>query len=428
MEERVYEPLGVRLVEHRCENGLRLTLMPKPGYNQVFAAYSTNFGSIDHRFRTADGREVRVPDGVAHFLEHKMFEKADGDVFRLFASRAASANAYTTFDMTTYLFSATSHIAENLETLLDFVDDPYFTDEAVEKEKGIIAQEIRMYDDNPDARVYYQLLEGLYQRHPVRIQIAGTVDSIQAITKEDLYTCYNAFYHPQNMHLFVVGGIDPEEIAAVVERNQSKKAHRSGRPAERLAEGEPDPVAVPRLEKEMPVNMPKVYVGYKDPDPELADESGLRKDIVTTLLFDVLLSKGGSVYRELFERDLIDQTFGWEYDYGRGYAHAIIGGNTPDPDRFLEVLSKGWEKVRSAGLREDEVERSRRRLLGQFVKGLDSLRFLARYVPSYHFKKMDLFATVSVLRDVTRAEVEERFRLLVRPDREAVSIVRPAPA
>ncbi|MBX6395511.1 MAG: insulinase family protein, partial [Alicyclobacillaceae bacterium] len=394
MKERVYERLGVHLFEHRCANGLSVTVLPKAGYNQVFATYSTDYGSIDHRFCIQGGEEVRVPDGVAHFLEHKMFEKADGDVFRLFASRAASANAYTTFDMTAYLFSVTSQILENLETLLDFVDEPYFTDETVEKEKGIIAQEIRMYDDNPDARVYYQLLEGLYERHPVRIQIAGTVESIRQITKEDLYTCYRAFYHPENMHLLVVGGIDPRDVVAAVERNQERKAARRGTsPARRLPEKEPEQVFRSRQELEMPVNTPRIYVGYKDVGVEVRGAEGLRRDVVTSLLLDALLSKGGPLYQRLFDNQLIDQSFGWEYDYGRGFAHVALGGNTADPEAFLEVLEKGWQDVMRHGLKEEDVERSRRRLLGQFVKGLDSLRFLARYVTMYYFKEMDLFAT-----------------------------------
>ncbi|MDI3257421.1 MAG: pitrilysin family protein [Kyrpidia sp.] len=427
MRERVYDRLGVRLVEHRCANGLAVTVLPKKGYNQIFATYSTNYGSIDHRFRFGDGREIRVPDGVAHFLEHKMFEKEGGDVFRLFASRAASANAYTTFDMTAYLFSATAGILENLETLLDFVDEPYFTEEAVEKEKGIIAQEIRMYEDNPDARVYYQLLECLYERHPVRIQIAGTVESIGKITKDDLYTCYQGFYHPQNMHLFVVGGVDPEAVIAAVEKNQERKAGRgTAGPARRLEEEEPERVFLPRRECDMAVNTPRVFVGYKDVGAPVRGAEGLRRDTATSLLFDALFTKGGPLYKKLFEKQLIDQSFGWEYDYGRGYAHAVIGGNTPDPDGFLEVVSEGWDQVRRDGLKDDVLERSRKRLLGQFVKSLDSLRFLARYMTAYHFKEMDLFATIPVLQEVTRQDVEARLRELVRPERQAVSVVRPA--
>ncbi|ADG05816.1 EF-P 5-aminopentanol modification-associated protein YfmH [Kyrpidia tusciae] len=426
MRERKYDQLGVRMVEHRCANGLAVTVLPKPGYNQVFATYSTNFGSIDHRFRSGDGREIQVPDGVAHFLEHKMFEKKEGDVFRLFASRAASANAYTTFDMTAYLFSATHDILENLETLLDFVDEPYFTDETVEKEKGIIAQEIRMYEDNPDARVYFQLLKGLYEHHPVRIQIAGTVESIRAISKEDLYTCYRGFYHPQNMHLLVVGGIDPETVIETVEKNQEKKADRTVEgPAQRLAETEPDRVFQSRQECEMPVNTPRIFVGYKDVGTEVRGAEGLKRDTVTSLLFDALFTKGGPLYGQLFEKQLIDQSFGWEYDYGRGYAHAVIGGNTPEPERFLEVVAEGWRQVEKDGIADEILERSRKRLIGQFVKSLDSLRFLARYVTAYHFKEMDLFATIPALQAVKREDVEARLRELIRPERQAVSLVRP---
>ena len=203
--------------------GFRFTCCPKPGFFKTYARLTTHYGSIDNHFQPPGKEAVRVPDGIAHFLEHKMFEKEDGDVFQHFAAQGASANAFTSFDRTAYLFSCTDQVEANLTTLLDFVQTPYFTEAGVEKEKGIIGQEIRMYEDHPDWRSYFGLIESLYHRHPVRVDIAGTVESIAEITKDTLYLCYETFYHPGNMLLFVVGPVDPEKIINLVRENQAGK-------------------------------------------------------------------------------------------------------------------------------------------------------------------------------------------------------------
>src|SRR5690606_13607321 len=208
MEKIHFPQLDEQLYYEKLDNGLDVYLLPKTGFYKTYATFTTKYGSIDNHFVPLGKEEyVKVPDGIAHFLEHKLFEKEDGDVFQKFSRQGASANAFTSFTRTAYLFSSTSHVEKNLETLLDFVQEPYFTDQTVEKEKGIIAQEIRMYDDNPDWRLYFGMIKNLYEKHPVRIDIAGTVESISAITKDMLYTCYNTFYHPSNMVLFIVGPV-----------------------------------------------------------------------------------------------------------------------------------------------------------------------------------------------------------------------------
>src|SRR5690554_483381 len=206
MQVKSYPHLNETLYIDELPNGLKVYVLPKKGFQKTYATFSTRYGSIDNHFKVGDQEEVKVPDGIAHFLEHKMFEEPTGDIFAQFASQGASANAFTSFDRTAYLFSATEQIHSNIETLLNFVQNPYFTDESVEKEKGIINQEIDMYKDNPDWRCYFGLIESMYQAHPVHIDIAGTNESIMHITKELLYDCYHTFYHPSNMSLFVVGG------------------------------------------------------------------------------------------------------------------------------------------------------------------------------------------------------------------------------
>ncbi|WP_145614081.1 EF-P 5-aminopentanol modification-associated protein YfmH, partial [Bacillus licheniformis] len=221
-----FEQLKETLYYEKMPGGLDVYVLPKEGFNKTYAVFTTKYGSIDNQFVPLGKDEmVRVPDGIAHFLEHKLFEKEDGDVFQQFSRQGASANAFTSFTRTAYLFSSTSNVEENLETLVDFVQDPYFTEKTVEKEKGIIGQEINMYDDNPDWRLFFGLIENMYQEHPVRIDIAGTIESISHITKDLLYECYETFYHPSNMLLFVVGPVDPEAIIRQVRENQQKKPY-----------------------------------------------------------------------------------------------------------------------------------------------------------------------------------------------------------
>jgi predicted Zn-dependent peptidase len=216
--------LGERLFSKRSKNGLQIYVMPKKDYNKIFAMYSTHYGSIDSEFIVPDtGEHLKVPEGIAHFLEHKMFEMEYGNVFDKFAELGASSNAFTNYNNTTYLFSATSYFHENLQLLLEYVETPYFTEPSVEKEKGIIAQELRMYEDEPQWQVLFNLLKCLYYKHPVRIDIGGTVESIQKIDVDTLYKCYNTFYHPSNMIFFVIGCIEPEQVFELVEKNEATK-------------------------------------------------------------------------------------------------------------------------------------------------------------------------------------------------------------
>ena len=234
-------------------------------------------------------QSIKVPDGIAHFLEHKLFEEEDGDIFHEFSKQGASANAYTTFDRTAYLFSCTDHVEQNLTTLLDFVQRPYFTDENVEKEKGIIEQEIRMYQDEPDWRAYFGFIGSLYHHHPVKIDIAGTVESIYQINKELLYTCYETFYHPSNMLLFVVGAVKPEAIFELVRHNQASKGYQEQQEIKRLFNNEPESVAVARQEIQLSLEVPRCILGFKETKLGLQGEAMLKQELLTSLFLDMVL-------------------------------------------------------------------------------------------------------------------------------------------
>ncbi|CDN45117.1 hypothetical protein BN871_GL_00190 [Paenibacillus sp. P22] len=264
MQKLSYPGVEETLYHEQLPNGLQVYVLPKEGFQKTYATFSTRYGSVDNHFGIGDGPLARVPDGIAHFLEHKMFEEPTGDIFATFASQGASANAFTSFDRTVYLFSATEQIEANLTTLINFVQNPYFTDQNVDKEKGIIAQEINMYSDNPDWRVYYGLIEALYQVHPVHIDIAGTVESIYKIDKEMLYRCYETFYHPSNMLLFIVGGVDAEQVFELVRSNQAAKTYEPLGEIKRFFEPEPQGVNTPRKAIQLQVSLPKCLFGFKE--------------------------------------------------------------------------------------------------------------------------------------------------------------------
>src|SRR6476659_11457808 len=228
MEKISFDQLQEELYYEKLPNGLNVYILPKKGFNKTFATFTTKYGSVDNHFVPLRKEEfTKVPDGIAHFLEHKLFEKEDGDVFQQFSRQGASANAFTSFTRTAYLFSSTSNVEQNLETLMNFVQEPYFSEKTVEKEKGIIGQEITMYDDNHDWRLYYGVIQNLYENHPVRIDIAGTIESISHINKDLLYECYNTFYHPSNMLLFVVGPVDATKVMEQIKENQNNKTYNN---------------------------------------------------------------------------------------------------------------------------------------------------------------------------------------------------------
>lgn len=418
-----YDTLKETLYHETMDNGLQVFVLPKPGFQKIYATFSTKYGSIDNHFRVEGEEDIAVPDGIAHFLEHKMFEEPEGDIFATFASQGASANAFTSFDQTVYLFSATDNIPANLETLINFVQNPYFTDQNVEKEKGIIGQEIGMYRDNPDWRVYFGLIEAMYKVHPVHIDIAGTVESITTITKETLYTCYNAFYHPSNMLLFVVGGVQPEEVFALVRRNQAAKTYEPQGTIERLFDAEPREVAEKRRESRLPVSLPKCLFGFKETRLGLSGEELLRRDLTTKLALDLLFGSSTKLYQKLYDSDLISDSFGHEYNSNPNYAFSAIGGDTKDPDRMLAVIREEAEAVLSTGFKQQDFERARKKKIGGYLRMLNSPENIAHEFTRYRFRGGDLFAVLPLYESLTLEEVNARLREHMDWEQLAVSLV-----
>lgn len=426
MSTKAYPKLQETIWHETLDNGLEVFILPKPGFTKTYATFTTKYGSIDNHF-TPPGREtIRVPDGIAHFLEHKMFEEPEGDIFSKFASQGASANAYTSFDRTVYLFTATAEVEANLDTLLHFVQNPYFTDENVEKEKGIIVQEIDMYRDNPDWRVYFGLIEALYQKHPVHIDIAGTADSVRSITKEMLYDCYHTFYHPSNMTLFVVGGVDPQETMERVKQDQAQKSFPPGGEIKRLFEDEPQQVKNEKKELHLPVSLPKCLFGFKE-EPGDA-EGAVRRELSSKLMLEALLGASSALYQELYDDNLISDGFGHEYNTGPGFSFSIIGGETRDPDELVARISQALYEASKNGISPEIFERTRRKKIGAFLRMMNSPESIASEFTRYRHKGGDLFTVVDVYESLTLAEINERIKEHADPERRAISIVRSAQA
>lgn len=417
------------LYQETLDNGLQVIVIPKHGFNKTFTIFTTQYGSIDHDFQLPGKERTQVPDGIAHFLEHKMFEQESGeDVFQQFALQGASANAYTSFTRTAYLFSATGKVEENLETLLDYVQSPYFTHENVEKEKGIIGQEIRMYDDAPDWRLYFGLISAFYQQHPVKVDIAGTVESITSITAEHLYSCYHTFYHPSNMALVIVGSVDPESVIAQIRANQGKKDFKPQAEIQRFFAEEPDAVGMKKNEITLSVGVPKCMFGFKEKKGALqkTGDEFLKQELSTYLFLDYLFGSGTEFYQSLYDEGLIDEQFGYDYSLESNFAFTLAGGDTPDPEKLLKRVEKELPAIVQQGLDGETFERLRKNRIGSSVRMLNSTERIANQFTRYQFAEADLFRIIPVLESLTVDEVNQRMREHVDFQQFAASIVKPS--
>lgn len=423
MEKLSYPQVQETLYREVLENGLEVIVLPKEGFNKTYATFSTKYGSIDNTFAVGGEQPASVPDGIAHFLEHKMFEEPEGDIFAKFASQGASANAYTTFDRTVYLFSASDNVYENLSTLVDFVQNPYFTDENVNKEKGIIEQEINMYRDNADWRVYFGLIDAMYSTHPVHIDIAGTVESIYQIDKETLYRCYETFYHPSNMLLFVVGGVKAEEVFKLVRENQNGKSFQKQDSISRFFEEEPTEVKIPRKVLQLPVSLPKCMFGFKEKKTGYVGEELLKHEVTTKLMMETLLGPSSKLYQELYEQNLISDSFGHEYNSSPDYAFSAIGGDTPDPDKLLSEIRTAVEAVKASGIADENFQRAKRKKIGSYLRMLNSPEAIAGEFTRYRFRDSDMFRVLSLYESCTLDDVNARLREHFDFGQLAVSIV-----
>jgi len=410
--------VGLTLYSETFPSGMEAHVLPLPGYQKAHATLSAHYGSLDSHFVTPEGREVEVPAGIAHFLEHKLFESKDGSVMDRFSELGAFSNAYTNFTSTTYLFSATWEIEACLTLLMDFVQSARFTPESVAKEQGIIGQELRMYEDNPAWRVFHNLLEGLYARHPVRIDIGGTQESIREITPELLDICYRTFYHPSNLVFFAAGNLDPERTLHIVGEHIKGGAPRG--PIQRLSPDEPREALEGRKEARMPVGVPLFEVGWKDGGVG----GDLRKEIATSLMLETFIGRSTPLYQDLYAKGLLTDRFAPGYFSGPDFGVVLMGSDTQDVKGLETALLKAVDTARRSGLDEEIFRRCQRREIGETLALFDDPESVAHAFTDMVHKGQDLFEMLDLLGTISMDEVRERLSLLGEENR-TVSVVLP---
>lgn len=407
MNKTEYEQINETLYHEVLPNGLTVYLLPKNDYHKTYGLFSTNYGSIDNEFIPYGEKEkVKVPDGIAHFLEHKLFEKEDGDVFQLFGQQGASANAFTSFTKTSYLFSTTDQVEKNLTTLIDFVQAPYFTEETVNKEKGIIGKEIQMYEDDPNWRMFFGILNNLYPTHPLHIDIAGTVESIDKITAQDLYTCYRTFYQPSNMVLFVVGKMEPEKLMKLIRENQEEKNFP---PKQEIVRYFPENTKeiIKQSALEAAITRNKFVLGIKGLDtlPQEGTEL-LRYKTAINLLLQMILGNTSRNYLAMYNQGIIDDSFGFEFSLDREFHFADFSGDTDEPEKAAEKIKEiilGFAD--DPEVSEMNLDLLKKKMLGQYFQSLNSIEYIANQFTQSLFGDRTLFDLPEIIDSIQMKDV-----------------------
>lgn len=414
-----YDKIKETLYHYVHPTGLKIYMVSKPGFSKFSASFSTHFGSIDNTFVPIyETEEITVPDGVAHFLEHKVFEQEDGEVvFETFGKNGASANAYTSFDLTNYYFWATDNYEENLKTLIKFVQAPFFTDENVEKEQGIIGQEIKMYEDNPGWRCYFNLLQGLYANHSVRQDIAGTVESISKINKETLYKCYNTFYHPSNMVMCIVGDFEPEKIAKVID--ESLKPLTPAKEIPRKYNSEPRGAFKHKVIQNLPVSAPMFCVGFKD-----NDVSGdiIKRRAAVTIALVMLYGKSSVTDNYLYDNKLINSHLGYDYTAETsGYGFVEVSGEAENPEEAGKII---LDAAKDFNFTNKEFAAAKNMLYGRSLLTLDDSEEYMQSMSRYYTCGLDMFESIDILEKITADDVKKVCKEIFTPENYCISIIK----
>ena len=421
MKKTYYPRLDETVCRKVLPNGLTVMVVPKPGFSRKIAYFMTNYGSIHTAF-TLDGVRHTTPAGVAHYLEHKMFDLPDRDVTAEFAALGATPNAFTSYGVTAYYFTCTENFTPALRLLLEFVSTPYFTEESVEKERGIIAQEILMYADSADSVVMETMNRGLYRHHPIRVPIAGTVESIQDITPEVLYDCHRAFYHPANMILCVVGDVDADEVAAIAEEILPREKHAVAVPD--FGEPEPENAVIALQRQEMDVAMTTFQMAFKCPPPPKGKDMA-HQELVAGIAAEMLFGQSSQLYQWLYEDGLIDSSFGGGEEFTAGTAMLTCGGDSRDPEEVRNCIINEAKFLAENGLDQAAFDRIKRSFLGIRFKDLTSFDGTCFRLVAYSMEDHDYFDFPSIFQEVTIEEVRQFIADNVRPEKCALSIVDP---
>ena len=404
------------------DNGMKVIIIPKPNLDKKYAIWGTHFGSIDNRFIMPKTKEeVFIPDGVAHFLEHKMFEQPDGtNSLDTLMALGLDANAYTTNDHTAYLFECTNNFYKGLDELMDYVQHPYFTDQNVEKEKGIIGQEIKMYDDEPGWRLYMNALDCMYKENPIKIDIAGTIESISEITPDVLYKCYNTFYNPSNMILVICGNFKPEEILEEIKKRLIEKEEQGE--IKRIYPEKEYGINMKYKEELMEVSQPIFAIGYKDDEGMIKDI--VKKHIAIEILLEMIIGKSSDAYKELYESGDLVSVPDSDYEFAQEYAHILITGQSNNPEKINEKIKQVVNKYKEQGLDSDQFDRIRKKVYGDYVTEYNSVGEIARMFLSDTMKNINSFDYIEKYNEVTKKYTEDVLKNVFKEDNMVMSVVK----
>ena len=414
-----------KLYVEKLENGLTVMIMPKKNIQKKYMIWATNFGSIDNRFIAPnDKEETNIPDGVAHFLEHKMFEQQNGtNSLDTLTALGVNANAYTTTDHTCYLFECTDNFYPAMDELMDYVQNPYFTDQNVEKEKGIIGQEIQMYDDYPSWAVYMNAMKCMYKNNPIIIDIAGSIESISKIDKEVLYKCYNTFYHPSNMVMCFAGDFEPEALIEEVKK-RLKPTEKHGE-IKRIYPEEPEQIVKKENTQNMEVSMPIFVIGIKDviDNKNCTSSSIVKKHIAIEILLNMLIGKSSKLYKELYEAELITGEPYLDYEFSKQYAHVSITGQSNDPKKVLEKFEAEIKKMKENDIDLAHFQRVKNMIYGNYVKEYDDVAEICRMFVGDYMKGINSFEYIEEYEQVTPEYTKQVLEEVFKEDKRVLSIV-----
>jgi len=407
------------------ESGLKIYVIPKKEFSKSYAIYGTEYGSLHREFiPLGDTEKVVLPDGVAHFLEHKLFEEEDGtDAFNRFAETGASANAFTSFNITAYLFTCTDRFYDNLDILLDFVNKPYFTEKNIAKEQGIIGQEIKMYEDDPNWRVYFNALTAMYHNNPVKIDIAGSVESIAKITPELLYKCTDTFYNPSNMRLVCVGDVEPERVAEFVDKHIPRD--RVSGEVVKFEVAEPKERVQEYIEQKLSVSSPIFNIAFKETETGVCGEELLKREIETDILLEVLFGNSSSAYSEMYEKGIIDGSFEVDCEFEKEYGFTLIGGESKVPREVYEKVLSVIKDAKEKGIDEKAVKRAKKLLIGDNLRKFNNVEAVGVEFIKDFMKNINYLDYTETVEKITMEDIMNRLNTHFDTENAVLSVVKP---
>lgn len=406
----------------KLENGLTVAIIPKKDILKKYAIWGTEYGSIDNNFKIdKTGEVIRVPDGIAHYLEHKLFEQENGkNSLDVLSSLGVDANAYTTNNHTAYLFESTDNFYEALDEFMDYVQSPYFTDENVEKERGIIGQEIMMYDDYPDWKLYMNGVKCMYHNNPINIDVAGTKETIAEIDKEKLYTIYNSFYKPDNQLLVLCGDFEVDSLLTEIKKRL--KTNPDKQEVQRIYPDEPEKIVKKYEEAKMDISKPIFLIGYKD---KLEPGEMVKKDLAIECICNIIMGKSSDFYQRLYKEGLISTEFSYNYEFAKTYAHILIQNTSSDPKKVADELSKEIEKYKQTGFDEKEFNRIKKKMYGEYVKSYNDVSSIANNYLTDYLREINTFDFLEEVLVLDKDYTEKVLREVFNEEKKVLSVVLP---